>query len=46
MDRVRSAIASIERIPLWMTAGARQAADWVTDLPIGTTVRLPERRFL
>ncbi|MDI3471296.1 MAG: hypothetical protein OJF62_003359 [Pseudolabrys sp.] len=46
IERVRSAIASVERIPHWMTAGVQQAADWVTDLPIRTVVRLPERRFL
>jgi hypothetical protein len=46
IERVKSAIMSVERIPHWMTAGAQQAADWVTDLPIGTIVRLPERRFL
>jgi hypothetical protein len=46
MERVKSAIASVERIPHWMTAGVQQAADWVTDLPVGTIVGLPERRFL
>ena len=46
VERVRTALATVRRIPHWVTAGVQQAADWVTDVPVGTIVRWPERRFL
>jgi hypothetical protein len=46
VEGVRSAIATAGRIPRWVTAGVKQAADWVIDGPVDTIVRWPERRFL
>ena len=46
VEGVRTAIATVGRIPRWVTAGVQQAADWVVDGPVDTIVRWPERRLL
>jgi hypothetical protein len=45
IERVRSVIATVERIPRWVRVGVQDAADWAIDVP-GQIIRLPERRFL
>jgi len=45
IERVRSVIATVERIPRWVRVGVQDAADWATDVP-AQIIRLPERRFL
>jgi len=45
IERVRSVIATVERIPRWVRVGVQDAADWATDVP-AQIIHLPERRFL
>jgi hypothetical protein len=45
-ERAQAVMATVERIPQWLRAGAENIADWAVTAPVKTIARLPERRFL
>jgi hypothetical protein len=45
-EGARAVIATVGRIPHWVSVGVQEAANWVIVAPVQTIARLPERRFL
>jgi hypothetical protein len=45
-EGARAVLATVGRIPHWVSVGVQEAANWAIVAPVQTIARLPERRFL